>query len=183
MDKHVYLVRHGEPIEKFGSLDPGLTLLGFTEARAAFRNLSTILSPKIICSPRLRTVQTAQVIANGFNKTHEINDAFAEVPIIGESPSETRTLVRSFFDMQWEETKPELQSWRHALLKALVDLPSNSIVVTHFGVINCIVGTALCISSTLVFKPAHCSITKISIKTDSFSVDVLGRQKHESVST
>lgn len=56
-----YLVRHGA--KEAVPLDPPLTVTGLKQAEATAQYLSNILFKAIIASPKLRTLQTAQIIA------------------------------------------------------------------------------------------------------------------------
>ena len=87
----LYLVRHGESCGNTGaddSADPCLTRRGQTQARLLGQSLRTSPPDRILCSPLLRAVQTAQIAAQALAYTGTVElsaDLMETRPIVGYS--------------------------------------------------------------------------------------------------
>jgi probable phosphoglycerate mutase len=79
---HLYLVRHGETWANaehryLGSLDPELTALGCQQAQTLCKKLPASLDVLVV-SPRLRALQTANILNERLKLSPEIMDCFRE---------------------------------------------------------------------------------------------------------
>lgn len=175
----IVMVRHGEPSERFGAYDPGLSLLGMQQAQCVAAKLRNRSLTCVVVGPSQRTLETGREIAKSLEVPLIIQEAFAEVPIKGCSASETRELVRRFFDSRWEDVEPGLYIWKKKVLAALRELSHGTIVVTHWGVINVVVGAALDSPNPLVFRPRYCSVTEVQVGSGSVSIIQLGEEKQQ----
>ena len=87
----LYLVRHGESCGNTGaddSADPCLTHRGQTQARLLGQSLRTSQPDRILCSPLLRAVQTAQIAAQALAYAGTVEllaDLMETRPIVGYS--------------------------------------------------------------------------------------------------
>jgi broad specificity phosphatase PhoE len=74
----------------------------------------------------------------------------------------------------WADLGPELAAWRAGVVEALVALPGDTVVVSHFVAINAAVGAALGDGRVLCFRPGNCSQTVLRIGDDGLHVARLG---------
>lgn len=151
----IYLVRHGESeanIQKrySGITDVRLSQNGCYQARVAGQNLCSEKISYVFSSPLKRARDTAQIICNEISFTHEI--------II--EPNLIEVNFGIFENMTWEEMRlnyrEETDNWilkKHKykfpegedygdiikrISKFMDNVPDNSLIVTHFGVIQSI---------------------------------------------
>ncbi len=152
----IYLVRHGESQANIskrysGITDVELSLLGRNQACIAGANLKTFKISHVFSSPLKRALDTAKIISKQIN--------FNENEIIIEK-NLMEVNFGLFENMTWEEMqvtyKEETERWIREKLKyrfpqgesyedviericLFTDkIPDNSVVVTHFGVIQSI---------------------------------------------
>ena len=78
----IYLIRHGEAIDGWTSLDPGLSKLGKKQAEDLRSSLKKKLNDKtdIISSPLLRCQETANISVSDSKKKIVVDDIFRELP-------------------------------------------------------------------------------------------------------
>ena len=93
-----YLIRHGQ--KEYLNGDPALTSLGQKQAEFTAAYLKGIPFKKIIASPRKRTVQTAEIIAQYTGIPVITDDRLRERMDWGEVPGETFDV----FLAEWEKT-------------------------------------------------------------------------------
>ena len=161
-ERTVYLVRHGEAASSWGQhADPALSPLGQEQAAATAEALRTSLpqeAPSLFSSPLRRARETADALARCLACDVFVDDRFREIP----SPvplAQRQDWLRAFMRGRWSDQDGNLVAWRDGVLAALAGLPSNSVVFTHFLVLNTIVGWAEGRDETLVFWPANASVT------------------------
>lgn len=175
----LYLVRHGEAAASWGeSRDPGLSTLGHQQALDASLELQDLLGeakPTLLSSPLLRAQETATPLAEALKLPVAIHDAFAEIP----SPvplAERQNWLRAFMRSTWSQGDEALHAWRSRMLEAVQALPANSVVFSHFLVINTIVGHTQGADKTLVCWPDNAAIVVLERSADVLRVRSLGRQ-------
>ncbi len=175
----VYWVRHGEAAAKWGqSKDPGLSKLGHEQAREASDQLLEVLdgaSATLISSPLARAQETAAPLAAALSCDVTIDERVREIP--SPSPLDGRQeWLRAFMRGRWSEQDQGLHKWRAGILDTLAELPSQTVVFSHFLVLNTVVGAQEGSDKTLLFWPANASITVLT-ENDQGSWDVaLGEQ-------
>ncbi len=159
----IYLVRHGEAEASWGqSPDPGLSQLGGEQAETAAQRLAGLVGEgaTLVSSPLQRARETARPLAGALGLELRIDERFREIP----SPvplEERQNWLRSFMAGQWSGQDDGLVAWRGDILRALTELPPQTVVFTHFLVINTVVGHLQGRDDTLVFWPANASITQL----------------------
>jgi broad specificity phosphatase PhoE len=152
------LVRHGRAASGWGDhLDPGLDELGRAQAHAAAEALAESGPQPIVMSPLRRTRETAEPLEARWNTQGRIEPAVGEVP----SPTPDLTArvewLRKFMVSTWDIQPPDLQAWRNSLIGALLALPQDTVVFTHFIAINVAVGAATGDARVTCFAPDYCS--------------------------
>ncbi len=156
----LYLIRHGEAASGWGEdLDPPLSDLGKSQAQGIAKRFGAIEPLQMITSPIRRALETSLPLAKswGFDATVE--------PGVGEIPSPTESLegradwLRGVMAGTWGEQDAALQSWRANVVRALTDLPKDTVIFSHFIAINAAVGAATADDRVVNFRPDNCSIT------------------------
>lgn len=179
----IYLVRHGEAAASWGeSADPPLSELGREQAHAVARTLTAgeVTPDLLVSSPLKRARETAQPLSEALSLSVSVDECFREIP----SPvplSERQDWLRQFMRERWEMQGPLLWGWRDAMLAALDELPPNTVIFTHFLVINTIVGALEREQRTLIFWPANASVTTLERCADELSVRALGESMRSKV--
>ena len=181
----IYLVRHGEASASWGEdPDPPLSERGRDEAQAAARLLHPLLSSaapvRLLSSPLLRARETAEPLATAMGLIPEIDGRFREisapVPI-----AQRQDWLRAFMRQRWDQQGPDILAWRERIVTAVDALPANTVIFTHFLVINTVVSQLRNRDETLVFWPANTSITRLERSGGSLVVADLGEEMRSRV--
>jgi len=71
---------------------------------------------------------------------------------------------------RWDAAGHDFTPWRRAALAAVDSLPENTAVFSHFIAINAIVGLLEAREDVIVFRPGHCSVTRLARTDQTLSV-------------
>lgn len=159
----IYLVRHGEAAASWQqSRDPGLSDRGKAQSEGLLRFFADKNVASIASSPLLRAQETALPLSQSKNLTVEIMDAFREIPTPVNIATKNRLAwLQACAQSPWREADALLLDWRDNIIESLQQLPDNSVIFTHFMVMNAVVG-ALCDAPNLVFyQPDYCSVVSL----------------------
>ena len=173
------LVRHGEATAGWGlDHDPGLSELGHAQAVEAVDVLSARYGPDqrpaIRVSPLRRARETAAPLERAWARRATID------PVIRELPSPTTDLggraawIRGALGGLWDDLHDEARTWRGVMVAAARALTRPEVWVTHYVVINAIVGAERDTDEVTVFSPVNCSITEVDVHDGELSVVSLG---------
>lgn len=159
----LFLVRHGEAAATWdNAADPGLSALGQEQARAAAAILAARHAPlDLLSSPLARARETAVPLEALWRRKARIEPAVAEVPSNGIPFAERRQWLSSLMGGAWSQAEPGLRLWRQGVIDALLALPSDTVIFSHFIAINVAAGAALERDAVLCFNPANASITAL----------------------
>ncbi|HEV2562324.1 MAG TPA: histidine phosphatase family protein [Rhizomicrobium sp.] len=156
----LYMVRHGRAAASFGeSMDPGLDELGREQARVTAKRLESFGPLPIISSPLKRAQETAAPLSQLWKREPVIEEAVAEIPSTTHSLAERAQWLRGFMSGSWRDASIELAQWRENAVAALVALPGDAVIFSHFIAINVAAGAALGDDRVVVFSPDNCSVT------------------------
>jgi broad specificity phosphatase PhoE len=178
----LFLIRHAEPAAVWDgdAHDPGLTEKGRTQAEAAAQALSAMGPLDVVSSPMLRCRETAAPFATLRGGEPRIEARVSEV-IAPAGVSDRPAWLRETFPWddgvarrQWSDLTEDLRKWRDGCGAALIDMNTDTAVFTHFIAINAVVSAALGSGDTIVFRPAHCSITELEVTPNGLRVVRLG---------
>src|SRR5262249_25450672 len=140
----IYLVRHGRAAAGFGeSHDPGLDDVGRAQAESVAQELAARGPLPILTSPLRRTRETAAPLAALWRVEPKIEDAVAEIPSPTENLQERVTWLRQFMAGSWRNATMDLAAWREDVIAALLAIPDDTVVFTHYIAINVAVGAAV----------------------------------------
>lgn len=156
----LYLVRHGEAAASwYEAHDPGLSPQGHKQAQRVREELAPLGPLSIVTSPLMRARETAEPLL-GLWKREAVVD-----PRVGEIPSPVLELqgrtawLREVMARRWPELGAELQAWRRQVLETLCEVTEDTVIFTHFVVINVAFGHAAGDDRVLSFWPRNGSIT------------------------
>jgi probable phosphoglycerate mutase len=175
----IYLVRHGEAAASWAQApDPGLSVLGQEQARAAARVLCPRVAAgevQLLSSPMARALETAAPLAAELSLAVQVNEAFREI----QAPvplAERQAWLRGFMQQRWDEQPDSLHLWRDQATRQLLALRSPAVVFTHFLVINAVVGQIQGAATTLYCWPDNGSITHLRSGDRGLELVALGAQ-------
>ena len=176
-DRYVVLVRHGEAAAGWdGDADPGLSVRGRAQAERVAADLAGLAGTPVVTSPLRRTRETAAPIAAALGVEARVDPAVGEVvaPPPFAALDQRGPWLRGFMQGGWTDADPSLLAWRSDVVSALLALPGDAVVVTHFVAINAAVGAALGDDRVVCFRPANCSRTVLRLGEDGITVARLG---------
>ncbi len=174
----LYLIRHAEPDALWGAHpDPGLSVLGHEQARAAARELSSLNVLTLITSPLARCRETAAPLEAALGRNAIVNRAVAEIPV-PTSVTEHRPWLSAIMTGNWSDAHvdPTLRVWRSQIGATLLALPEDTIIFSHFVAINAAVGFASGADQVTSFQPGHASMTVLSNDGGNLAIVALGAQ-------
>jgi 2,3-bisphosphoglycerate-dependent phosphoglycerate mutase len=119
---HLYIVRHGESEANagrfYGGAETLLTARGVEQAHFVAERFNTIPFDAIISSNMVRTVHTAEIINQSFNKSHLITPLISELKkpseLLGVSEDDpeykriSHEIYQHNFDAQWRYSDEEI---------------------------------------------------------------------------
>ena len=191
-----YLIRHGQKEEVFGN--PPLTTLGKQQAEITAKYLKDKKIARIYASPRIRTIQTASIIAKELNlriikdkrliermlwagDTHISFDEFLDEwvktdldrnfkPRFGDSSIDTGKRVESLINEIGLETKGNILLVSHG--GAIADFLRNNFSDSKLPIVKYKKYDAM------FLKILECSITIVEKKEDNFFLKQIGSVDH-----
>lgn len=178
----IYFVRHGKAAAGFSEdIDPGLSDVGRAQALAVAARLIGAVPVDLISSPMRRARETAEPVEKALRQNPRISQAVAEIPSPALDLSERGEWLRRAMRGTWADLSPEHQKWRQGVVDALLELPNDSIIFSHFIAINAAVTHALKDPRMVCFAPENCSVTLLDNAGGRLRVIELGEQAVTSV--
>jgi broad specificity phosphatase PhoE len=160
----IRLVRHGRAAAGFSDdADPGLDEIGRSQAVAMAATIAPLGPMPIVCSPLRRTLETAVPLREAWGPTagFDVDGRVAEIPSPTDDLTERGAWLADAMAGTWADLGAALQAWRDALVEAVLALPVDTVVVSHFIAINAIVGRAIGDDRVMHSSFGNCSITMI----------------------
>jgi broad specificity phosphatase PhoE len=188
----LYLIRHAKPAATWGEdPDPGLDATGVAQSTAAADALAARTSSiPILASPMRRCRETAQPLEARWSSAAALFPAVAEIPSPPLPLKERHAWLVEAMAGTWQRLQqtappnsPDFLSWRSDLLTAVLRIPEDAVVFSHFIAINAIVAAARDSDDVVCFRPDHASITVIDTDSGAFRIVELGREAVTSVLT
>ena len=162
---NIYLVRHGEAGKSWDEdLDPGLSYKGKEQSKKLVSELDDdfrLLNFKAISSPLARAQETAIPLQEKHGFDIEIYKTFAEIPSPGIEISQRSTWLKEMFKVKIDALEDPQKKWRNSIVQSIQGMKEDTIIFSHFMVINCVVGWINNFDSLVGFYPDNCSVTKI----------------------
>lgn len=161
----IYLIRHGRAAAGWGeSDDPGLDSMGREQAVQVSQTMQALNPMPIVSSPMARARETAEPLAQAWERAPEIDPRFSEIPTPEHIPYNRKAWIKDILSTSWDALDTDLQAWKKNLLTALCSLQQDTVVFTHFIAINAIAGKAMHDHKVLVFMPDNTSITSVKVE-------------------
>ncbi len=174
----LYLIRHGRATAGWGAaLDPGLDETGLAQARVAAAELARIGPLRLVSSPLRRTRETAAAFESIWSILAEVDGRIAEIPSPGVALADRAAWLREIIGRRWPELPDFLHVWRKEAFAAVLDTDRDTVFVTHFIVINAIVGQVLGDDRVVCFRPGYCSRTELSLEDGVLSLIAKGEEE------
>lgn len=172
----IYLIRHGEPAAGWGAHpNPGLSDLGHWQAAAAAETLARLGAKRAIVSPLQRCRETAAPFEKLMETHARIEPAVGE--IAAPPGTEDRAVwLKNLMPGRWPDAGPDYDVWRKGVLAASEKLPDDTAVFSHFVAINAIIGLLSGDDRIVVFRPGHCSITRLERRGGRLAILELGAE-------
>ena len=168
------LVRHGEATAGWGpDRDPGLSELGHRQAEAVPDELSPPRPIRV--SPLRRARETAAPLERAWSTDAAVDPVIRELPSPSVDPDERVAWIRRALQARWGDLHDEARQWRETIVEAARTVTTPEVWVTHFVVINAVVGAVTDAPELVVFAPGNCSVTEVEVSEREISLVRLGR--------
>lgn len=174
----IRLVRHGRASAGWDrDPDPGLDDHG----RAQAEQVATVLAPlgplPILTSPLRRCRETAQPLAALWGADAAVTPAVAEIPSPPGVPMEERVdWLRAAMRGTWTELGSRYTDFRDGVADALLWLPDDAVVFSHFVAINAIIGVASGDDRLVIRSLDNCSVTVVDVEDGALHLVEGGRE-------
>ena len=156
----LHLVRHGKAAGGWGEhADPGLDDVGRAEAQAVAERLAPLGPLPIVVSPLRRTRETAEAFESRWGLTAAVDPRVGEIPPPPLPLAQRTGWLRDVMTRPWPEQDDHLLAWRQGVLDALQACAGDTVIVTHFVVINAAIGAATDDPRLVCRTVANCSVT------------------------
>ncbi len=157
----IWLIRHGEAEAGWGDHpDPGLSALGAGQAGAVASLLKSAGVRQIVSSPMQRCRETARPLAAQLGLAPLIAPEVSEIATPPGTPDRVAWL-RAVMAGTWGEAGEAYVRWRAAMGAFVHTLPPGTAVFSHFVAINALCGLLEGDERVTVFRPGHCSLTRL----------------------
>ena len=176
--RRLLLVRHARPEANWSEHpDSGLDAVGRSQAAALADDLAPTGPRPLVCSPTLRTRETAAPLAARWNVEPEVDPAIGEIPSPTDDVEQRGAWLRGVLQGTWGGVDDQVARWRENLLAALHGFADGTVLVSHFVAINAAVGYATGNDRIITFTPDHCSRTELAVDGDRLVLVELGRER------
>ncbi len=158
----IYLVRHAKTAEPWRTaLDAPLGEVGHRQAREAARVLAPLGPLPLWSSPLRRARQTANPLAALWRTEIHIEPRITEIPAPGTDPKARGDWLMRTLTSRWRDMNADLRAWRHDVLDTISAVREDTVMVTHYVVINAVVGAATNDDRVICFHPDHTDTTVV----------------------
>ena len=188
----IHLVRHAKPAAAWGDdPDPGLDALGATQATAVAQQLARVAEhAPVYTSPLRRCRETARPLCQLWNCEAAVLPSVAEIPSPPLDSEARREWLTAAMQGTWRELHERAPAgsidyldWRRSVVDALLALPHDCVVFTHFIAINVATAAAQRREEVVCFRPDHASITVLETGARGLQLVELGREAQTGVLT
>ena len=172
------LVRHGQQSAGFHvDPDPGLDSTGVEQAAAMAQHLGPDDGRLLVTSPLRRARETMAALEARWGRTAVIEPRMAEVPTPGLSLEARGHWLDGFLRGDWSDQPDYLQAWRAGIAAFLSGLRQPAVIVSHFVVVNAVIGLATGDNRVTPSMPDHCSINRFELRDGAFHLIERGAQR------
>lgn len=173
----LYVIRNARTEDGVGFIEnPGLDDIGTLQAEGVADLLGSQPAMPLYASPQRRALETAQPLARRWLTTTTVDEALTLMPLPAPNGCTCAHWLQHFMNSTWQDALPFQQAWRTTCLSRLGGLQRDSVIITHYIVVNMIVGAATNDNRTTVFQPDNASITILDAEDGALRLVELGRQ-------
>jgi broad specificity phosphatase PhoE len=174
----IYLIRHGQAEGGWSSQrDPSLNDMGRRQAHEAAQAFVGREPLPVITSPLRRARETANEFELMWRRPATIDERVAEIPSQGMTLAERGEWLKALTKRRWLELDDDvIQSWRRAAIESLLEISQDTIVVSHFMIINAVVSWATDDERVVCCQPMQGSRTTLERIGETFRVVEVGVQ-------
>jgi len=145
-------------------LDPGLDQFGHRQAVDVRDQLASIECRTVVVSPFRRCQETAVPLAALWGIVPMVESAVAEIPSPdGVSMSDRVEWLRTAMRGTWSDLGPRYTTFRDGVVGALLRMPSDTVVFSHFVAINAVIGAAIGDDRLVIRSLDNCSVTVVDV--------------------
>ena len=177
---NIILVRHGEASASWSEdPDPGLSKDGINQAKSLCEdeNLKNLQDFKFISSPRQRAQETSSFLSSKLNKVIEVSNVFDEIPAKRVLLEDKMDWLKGIASMPIRDLPISVQEWNERIIDTTLSINQDSIIFTHFMVMNAVVTYAKKFSKLVNISPDYISTIKITVKDSQIISLKVGDQK------
>jgi broad specificity phosphatase PhoE len=145
------------------------------QAFVAAESVAKAGAKRAITSPLARSRETAAQFEKLMETHARIEPAVGEI-ITPAGIADRAAWLKGVMAGNWTGLGPEFDAWRHGVFAAVEKLQDETAVFSHYVAINVIVGLLTGDDRVMVFRPRHCSITKLAKRGGKFVVAELGAE-------
>ena len=167
----VIFIRHAEASNSWGNHpDPGLSDNGKNQSKELINHpeLIELDDYSFISSPKLRAIETAKPLAEKFKKELIIENIFTEIPSLNIEPDKKQEWLKNILQMNKNDLPENITKWKDNIISKTKAFSQDSVVFTHFIVINALLSELNSETKLLYFYPDYTSIVKITIEDGEF---------------
>tara|TARA_Y100001935_G_scaffold236590_1_gene221389 strand:- start:5 stop:568 length:564 start_codon:yes stop_codon:yes gene_type:complete len=167
----VIFIRHAEASNSWGNHpDPGLSDNGKNQSKELINHpeLIELDDYSFISSPKLRAIETAKPLAEKFKKELIIENIFTEIPSLNIEPDKKQEWLKNILQMNKNDLPENITKWKDNIISKTKAFSQDSLVFTHFIVINALLSELNSETKLLYFYPDYTSIVKITIEDGEF---------------
>jgi broad specificity phosphatase PhoE len=164
----ITLIRHGRAAAGWDAdPDPALDELGRSQAEAVAAALATTDARRIVTSPLLRCRETARPLADRWSIAPRVAPEVAEIPSPdGIAMADRVTWLRAAMAGTWADLGPRYGEYRDGAAAFIAQLPTDTVVFSHFIAINAVIGAATHDDRLVIASLDNCSQTVVEIGAD-----------------
>lgn len=177
MAHDVFLIRHGAAAAAWSeALDPGLSDEGREHAQKVAAHFAARSPCQLVSSPLARARETAAPLASLWQRPVTIDERVREIPS-SVPMDERKAWLWTIMASTWPEVDASLHAWRDRAARAVREFEQDTLVFTHFMVINALVALATKDERLVCFEPDYGSVTQLRCDADMLSLVSIGRAR------
>jgi probable phosphoglycerate mutase len=127
-------------------------------------------------SPLRRARETANEFEMLWRQPATVESRVAEIPSQGMTLIERADWLKSLTRRRWDDLDEMIQSWRRVALQSLLEVSTDTVVVSHFMIINAVVSWARGDADVVCCHPLPGSRTTLERDGDTFRVLEIGAE-------
>lgn len=163
----LYLVRHGRAAAGFdAALDPGLAPDGRIQAERTAARLAPSGPLPIVTSPLARARETARPLEVVWGVRARVEPRVSEIPSPTDDLVERSRWLGQVMAATWTALDEPLRRWRNEVLGVVRALEDDTVVTTHFIVVNVVIGEATGDDRVVSAAVDNASVTVLDVHPD-----------------